>query len=288
MSDNLLFYIVFLIQIILISFYFPRQIVRRVTTIFTTYPPAEYPRLYTKPLEVYAAGLKLYRILNHIVLGIGIILIAGLILRDTPTGQEIPQIVPFAYWVFQVIPLFLMELSGFAYFKLMRQADKRTRRQADLQPRRLFDFISPSLIGLAILLNLGCIVFYFYLDQFQFYWSSDTFVIALSILASNALYAGIIYRNLRGKKLDPYQAEKDRYRQIELSVKSLVFMSIMASIFLITIKMINQYNLDALEALIMSLYLQLTVLISLGSMLHFIKVSDIDFDVYKGETPRLS
>jgi len=60
----------------------------------------------------------------------------------------------------------------------------------------------------------------------------------------------------------------------------------MASIFLITIKMINQYNLDGLEALIMSLYLQLIVLISLGSMLHFIKVSDIDFDVYKGKTQR--
>lgn len=286
MSNNLMFYIVFLIQILLISFYFPRQIVRRITTIFTTYPPTEYPRLYTKPLKVYAARLKLYRILNHIILGLGIILTAALILRDAPTGEKIPQIIPFTYWVFQVIPLFLMELSGFAYFKLMRQADKRTRRQADLQPRRLFDFISPSLIGLAILLNMVCIVFYFYLDQFHFYWGSDTMVIALSILASNALYAGVIYRNLHGKKLDPYQAKKDRYRQIELSVKSLVFMSIMASIFLITIKMINQYNLDELEALIMSLYLQLTVLISLGSMLHFIKVSDIDFDVYKGKKNR--
>lgn len=188
---------------------------------------------------------------------------------------------PFFYFMVQVAPLMLVELSEFAYFKLMRKADSRTRRKAELHPRRLFDFISPTIFGTAIFMNIACIFYYLYIDQFQFHWGNDTFVISIALIAMNALFAGIIYWNLSGKKMDPYQSSKDRIRQIENTVKSLVFVSIGASIFIMVTAGINEFNLDHLEPSIMSLYLQLIALVSVGTRLRTLRIENIDFDVYK-------
>lgn len=188
---------------------------------------------------------------------------------------------PFFYFMVQVAPLMLVELSEFAYFKLMRKADSRTKRKAELHPRRLFDFISPTIFGTAIFMNIACIFYYLYIDQFQFHWANDTFVISIALIAMNALFAGIIYWNLSGKKMDPYQSSKDRIRQIENTVKSLVFVSIGASIFIMVTAGINEFNLDHLEPSIMSLYLQLIALVSVGTRLRTLRIENIDFDVYK-------
>ncbi len=281
MPHNILFYFVFLSQIILVSSYFPRKLLSRMKAVLETYPPSKYPKLYPKPIEVYEKGQRNYRIMNQIILVAGFILLFAVGLWDYSSDGTVSDLFPFVYFMVQVIPLMLMEISGFAYFKLMRKADLRTRRKAELQPRRLFDFISPTIFGVAIFMNIACIFFYLYIDQFQFHWGSDAFVISITLIAMNTLFAGINYWNLTGKKLDPYQSSKDRIRQIEASVRSLVFVSIGASIFIIITAVINQFNLDYLEPSIMSLYLQLIALASLGTTLRALRIEDIDFDVYK-------
>lgn len=281
MPHNILFYFVFLSQIILVSWYFPGKILGRVKSVLETYPPSEYPKLYPKPIEVYETGQRIYRIINQIILVVGFILLFAVGLWDYSSDGRISDLLPFVYFMVQMIPLMLMEVSGFAYFKLMRQADSRTRRKAELQPRRLFDYISPTMFGAAIFMNIACILYYLYIDQFQFQWGSDTFVISVTLIAMNSLFAGIIYWNLSGKKMDPYQSGKDRMRQIESTVKSLVFVSIGASIFIMVAAGINEFNLDYLEPSIMSLYLQLIALVSVGTTLRTLRIEDIDFDVYK-------
>ena len=281
MPHNILFYFVFLSQIILVSSYFPRKLLGRMKSVLETYPPSKYPKLYPKPIEVYETGQRNYRIMNQIILVAGFILMIAVGLWDYSSDGTVSDLFPFFYFMVQVIPLMLMEISGFAYFKLMRKVDLRTRRMAELQPRRLFDFISPTIFGVAIFMNIACILFYLYIDQFQFHWGSDAFVISITLIAMNTLFAGIIYWNLSGKKLDPYQSSKDRIRQIEASVRSLVFVSIGASIFIIITAVINQFNLDYLEPSIMSLYLQLIALASVGTTLRALRIEDIDFDVYK-------
>lgn len=214
---------------------------------------------------------------------VGFILMFAAGLWDYSSDGRISDLLPFFYFLVQVIPLMLMEISGFAYFKLMRKADSRTRRKAELHPRRLFDFISPTIFGAAIFMNIACIFYYLYIDQFRFHWGSDTFIISITLIAMNALFAGIIYWNLSGKKLDPHQSSKDRIRQIESTVKSLVFVSIGASIFIMVTAGINEFNLDHLEPSIMSLYLQLIALASIGTTLRRLRIEDIDFDVYKDD-----
>ncbi len=211
----------------------------------------------------------------------GLILLVMIARWDSLNTGNISAIIPTVYFFIQMLPLIIMELSEFAFFKLMRTADLRTVRRAELQPRRLFDFISPKFVALAIFMFFACILFFLSVNQFQWSWGNDVVIIIITLVLSNILFAGIIYWNLTGKKLNPHQASKDRINQIEVTVKSLVFMSIAASMFLIIIEAVNELTLDFLEPVLVSVYFQLIIFIGLGAMLRAIRIENLDFEVYK-------
>ena len=284
MSENILFYIVFLGQIILISNYYPRQILNRMQYVLTTYPPESYPKLYPKHVAYYEVGQRIFRIINLLIFILGFIILFVIGLWDNANNGKISEVIPIAYFFVQIVPLIIMEFSEFAYFKLMRKADVRTTRKADLLPRRLFDFISAKTVALAIFMIFACILYFNYLSPFSFGFNNDTFIIIITLTLSNLLFAGIIYWNLYGKKLNPHQATKDRIRQIEVTVKSLVFTSITASAFLILVKVLDEFQFDHLEPVLMSFYLQFIMFIGLGSLLRNLRLENLNFDVYKNDT----
>ncbi|KAA3613120.1 MAG: hypothetical protein D8M58_12490 [Calditrichaeota bacterium] len=281
MLENILFYFVFLGQILLISYYYPKQILIRISYVLKTFPPEEYPKLYPKHPDYYKAGQLIYKIINFIILAIGLIVIVVIGVWDNSSVGKVSEAIPIAYFFLQMIPLLLMEISGFAYFKMMRKADMRTTRKANLQPRNLFDYVSSVAVSFAFILIVACIAFFYSLYGFSFDFENKTFVIVLSLVFSNLIFAGIIFWNLYGKKLDPHQAVEDRMRQVEVTIKSLVYMSIVASIFLIAIKAIDEFNLDYYEPVLMSFYLQFIMFIGLGSLLRNQRLEDMNFDVYK-------
>ena len=281
MLANILFYIIFLSQIILVSYYYPKQILQRLKYLLKTYTPAEYPKLYPKPREKYEKMIRNYHIGNQFILIIGIVILFSIGLFDTSINWKNIETICLTYFFIQVIPIFLIELVGFSYFKLMRKVNSQSLRKAELKPRRLSDYVSPIYLTLAILSNLLCIAFFYGLHGFQFHISNDTIVIVVSLILSNTLYAATIYWNLYGKKMDPHRATKDRINQVETTIKSLVFMSIGASLFIMLTEGIDQYNLDFLAPVMMSLYLQFVVFIGLGYMLRKYKIKNIDFEVYK-------
>ena len=281
MPDNILFYFVFISQIFFISFYYPREILNRSNFVINKYPPNEYPRLYIKSLDIYKRNQRSFKIVNQLIMVIGILLLFAFGIWDYLSEGYIDQIFILIYFMVQVLPLMILEYSGFAYFKLMRKADLRTTRRAELNPRRLFNFISPAILGFAVFLIIACIFIFYLIHQFQFHPSNDTFVISITLILSNLLYAGIIYWNIYGKKINPYQATKDRINQIGVTVKSLVIMSIAASMFLIINGIVENYNLEYLESALMSIYLQLIIFIGLGTILRNLRVENIDFEVYK-------
>lgn len=281
MTDNILFYPVFLCQIFLISFYYPTEIFNRLDEVFNKYPSDEYPRLYVKSPESYTKKLQKFKVINHLILIVGILLLVTIGIGDYLTEGSINQNIPFLYFIIQVLPFMILEYSGFAYFKLMRKADLRTTRRAELNPRRLFNFISPAVLGFAIFLIISCILIFYSMYQFQFHPTNATFIITITLILSNVLYGGVIYWNIYGKKLNPYQASKDRMNHIEVTVKSLVFMSIVASLFLIINGVVENYHLEYLESTIMSIYLQLIIFIGLGAALRSLRLENIDFEVYR-------
>ena len=227
--------------------------------------------------------IRNYHIGNRFIFMIGIVILFSIGLFGSSINWKIIETICLTYFFIQVIPVFLIELVGFSYFKLMRKVNSLSVRKAELKPRRLLDYVSPIYLTLAILSNLLCIAFFYGLHGLQFHLSNDTIVIVVALILSNAIYGATIYWNLYGKKLDPHRATKDRINQIETTIKSLVFMSIGASLFIMLTEGIDQYNLDFLAPVMMSLYLQFVIFIGLGYMLRKYKIENIDFEVYKAD-----
>ncbi|MDE2701028.1 MAG: hypothetical protein OXI23_19325 [Gemmatimonadota bacterium] len=277
MPDNILFYAVFLSQILLISFYFPRKMLKRISYVFATYPPPQYPRLYPEPIEYYEKAQRNYRNLNVAVLLVGLSLLAVFI-GDSRSGEWDMGNFVFPYFMIQFFPMMLLEIRSFKYYRLMRKADSRTTRKAELQPRRLFDFISPTMIGLALFVYFAFIALILYIRQFDFPWFGGYWNI-VGVTAGNVFFAAIVAWNMYGKKRDPYQAYEDRKRQIELVVQQMVFMSIAATTFMAIEVVLASLDLRDLQPTVMSLYFQLIAVICLRTL----RIDNINFAVYKGD-----
>ena len=151
-----LFYAVVLSQVFLVSFVFPRQLLSRVRSVVETYPPSTYPKLYPVPVEDVEKAQRTYKHLNTFALLAGLILVStSVYTRRIEMLNWDSQAVLFLYTVLQLSPhVFAARLVG-KNFKRMRQVNPRTIRKADLHPRRLFDFMSPTFTKLVMLLSVA-------------------------------------------------------------------------------------------------------------------------------------
>ena len=285
MSGNSLFYIVFIGQIFLMSYYFPRKMLERMKCVVATYPPSEYPLLYPRPVEYYQKGQWMFELVYRgiFLLGVVILLLIMFVVDHANFADDgfISEIWPAVYGIIQFVPLMMLEFTEFSGFKQMRKANVSTTRKASLQPRHLVDFVAPWIIGLAIFLFLASITFDFYVHQFIFDWGHDTVQRTIVLIGTNACLAGLGIWHLRGRKLDPHQAAGDRTNQISANLKSLFFVSAAMSVYFMTAAADDVYDLDFLSASLLSLYFQAIAWLSIGQMLRSVRLEDIDFEVYK-------
>jgi hypothetical protein len=197
MPEDILFYVVFLSQILLISFYFPRRMLGQMRYVIKTYPPLTYPKLYPNPIEFYEQAQRNYRLANQLLLVAGLLLLALLI--GYPHSGEWDGPIVLTCFMFQFLPVLRLDLSSLKYFRLMRKANSRTTRRAQLQPRRLFDFVSPALFALAALVSVAFIVLIIYIDQFEFSWFGGYWNV-VGVTAINLVFAGIVIWKMYEKK----------------------------------------------------------------------------------------
>jgi uncharacterized membrane protein len=166
------------------------------------------------------------------------------------------------------------------FFSPKRKTDSATTRKADLRPRRLFDFVSPTAIGLALLVYVAFVVLIFYLRQFDFPWFGG-YANIVGITAMNLGFAAIAFRYLLyGKRNDPYQTSGDRLRVIELSLKLLVSVSIIATLFVTLAISLRALDLPSLFPVAQSLFLQLITVIVFRAF----RIDNVDFEVYKEDS----
>jgi len=183
----------------------------------------------------------------------------------------------------QFLPLMAIELSGFSQLKQMRKANAVSKRVADLRRRGLTDLVSPKLLSVALLLFAAAILVDLYVHDFTVAWGHDTIERALVLTLTNGLLAIFGAWILYGRKLNPHQSSEDRIRQISVSLNSFVYISMALSVFFAVTAAGDRYNLDFVDAAIMSVYFQAIALLSLGYALRSIKPGEIDFDVYKND-----
>ena len=286
--SNNLFYIAFLGQIFLMSYYFPNKLLARMQHILETYPPETYPKLYPRPIENYKMAHLAFKYASRFVLLLGFLLLFAIMFWvDHSTFADhgfISSVWPAAYGMIQFLPLMAVEFSEFSHFKQMRKANSASKRTADLRRRKLTDLVTPGLLVMALLLFAGALLFDLYVHDFAVSWSHDTVQRALVLTVTNGFLAIVGAWSLYGRKQDPHQSAEDRIQRLSVSLKSLLYVSMALSVFIAITAADDMYSLDFIDAVIMSVYFQAIALLSLGYTLRSIKPGEIDFDVYKSDT----
>lgn len=289
MFIDILFYAVFLSQIFLLSYHYPKKFHGTIEHVLNTYPASDYPKLYqhsqyVDPAHMLKQKIRRFKLANTAIAVFGLaILFAMLVSGYAPHTIKENQHLMFVmiFFMLQALPHLALELSMRQWYKGMRNTAKTKTRTADLHPRRLFDFISPLYLIVAVLAYIAWVVYYLYNKGFTTAWDWQTLVTMLGMSAMNVLFFTIAYRALRGKKMDPHQAAKDQHKYAETVIRVCVFASILMSLQLFVFDAINQNGWDMFEPLAMSLYFQLVIIFGLGEMIRSLKVENIDFDVYK-------
>ncbi|NQZ21916.1 MAG: hypothetical protein HRT53_07615 [Colwellia sp.] len=277
MWDNHLLYIVFLGQIFVISFYFPKKILGLINTSMQQHPRDVYPKLYPLDEEVIKAKLKIFNVYNSLVVSVGLAILAVSIINnsDDLAGWD-DQAVLLCFLMFQYFPMLYLGAQGFDYLKLMREHNKNEHRIADLQPRKLFDFISKPFLSAAAFSYGFCVVTVLYFVQYPF----DGFAGLVNILGVSILYAGLgfgIYIKLYGKKYNPLQTSEDRSIETTIVIKLLILSAICSSFYLAISLILASMDMRDLGNIIYSLYLQAFIFYVYQVM----KFDQVDYSVYK-------
>lgn len=286
---DIIFFVIFISQIFLISYHYPKKTYDRNMYVLRKFPAADYPKLYQNspyadPGKAMHKTVRGYLFANITIalFGMGILLTmaaSGYAPSSIKENQHLMLVMVF--FLLQAVPHILLELSTYKWFKNMRSAHKTSTRKADLSPRKLFDFVSPIYIALAVLAFIAWVVYYFSNKGFTTPWDWQSYTTVGVMTCVNLVFISLGYKYLRGKKLDPHQAYKDQLQFIKTMMHVFVFASILMSVQLMVFDAINQNGWDRFEPIAMSIYFQVVIIFGIGEVLRMFKIEDIDFDVYK-------
>lgn len=287
-SKVLLFYLVYVSQLLIVSVYLPRVTLRRARELIDTYPPAAYPKLYPEPLPTIERKLAVFRNFNVGLLLLGVGLLAAAWVSDYRIAARYgayPTLVAHAvYSAAQLAPAMLLSLWGWTYFRRMRAAARGRLRTAPLKARRLFDFVSQPLLVAAAATYVGAIASVLYLDKPPGWIPSAVSPWAAAIISltvSNALLAGVIAWTLYGRKQDPHQTHEQRAKQSRRISQSVLFVSILTSAMTAGGNALHVFELWQYGSILRSLFLQLIVI--LMARVWLVQLDRGDFDVYKAD-----
>lgn len=279
MTYNEFFYLVFLIQIVLISAIIPCWFYRRIKQMMSVYRPAEYPKLYpvsTDHIDNYMTGF----LLTHAVIGLLglVLLIHSFITQSKELLNWDTQSVLTLYFMLQQIPFLILGKAGFKYHRLMREKNISTQKKAVLKPRNLSDFVAASTLNFAVISFLVYVTVIIYMQQHPFpgfvgYWN----ILFVGLL--NGFFLLMSYVIIRGKKSDPHQSHQDRINFIKLSVQMLMVGLIACNIFMVTNLILAYLELRHIGDLIQSLYFSFIALVMSQTSTY----EPLDYAVYQND-----
>ncbi len=285
-----LFYLVFLSQIFLLSFYYPQKFYQRMRYVTENFPPSKYPKLYPKLTKKYTAayadeavraGPDKYRRINLFILLVGLILIAVALITGFSLQGKGEDIILVFYTALQFSPIILLEISDYKRMNLMRKTNQDSTRKADLMPRRFFDFVSPITFGLAVFLVVVYMSYLLYINDFEVSWDNGVLIMLVTIIGVHVYFAALIKWQVFGKKMDPHLANKDRLPHMKTIVSTSVYTSIAMSVFFMALALMDEFDMHYVQALLLSLYFQVIAIFGIGTLLRSSKIEDIDFEVYR-------
>ncbi|WP_206484101.1 hypothetical protein [Thalassotalea sp. G2M2-11] len=280
---SIIILIVLLSQIWFLSYFYPTQVVRRIDYVLSHCPEKEYPKLYPISVERIKTIKICYQYANYLFIILGLMMISyfTLIVPDYNDHLNILDDLPLLFGLAQMLPLFLLEILSCKHLKLMREQHHQNNRKAELQPRRLFNYVSPVSVAVAVFTYIVFIGFELYLSGLTL--TTDVAIKIATVTGVNILFIILVMANLYGKKRDPYQTNAQRHKQTQFVIHSMVFVSIFMTLYIIAHSWVNAYQFNLAEIIINSLYFQVIALFSIGTLLGRFKIEDINFDVYRAE-----
>ncbi len=267
MLEVYLFAAMFAAQILILSIRHPAKLDRRLRAQMIRYPAGSLPQLYPNDMDDVRGKLVFYRRLNTAIALLGLILLGALFnYMQRPGWDDGPvETAVSLYFMLQMFPFCLCIWWEANINKALRSALQTEKRKATLQPRRLFDFVSPFIVFVTLLCYplFAALVFYFQQNPFPGFAG-----IRVNMAIITALYvvtAFSVYRSLYGRKSNPLETNEDRMRKIEVTVKVLIYSCLAAVVFLSFNFTLVSLDLQRLEPLAQSLYFLLcAVLLSRG------------------------
>lgn len=274
MPENSLLLIVLLCQALVASYLLPKVLLRRVRYVVRHYPPSQYARLYPVSKEKMESAQRLYAIANHLILMVGVALVLnGFYSPSAEILQWDSQSVLMFYFFLQNTPwLIVANNPGFTFFNLARKYDDSGVRSAEFKRRRLFDFVSPAIIWVALAIYCFFVLLVIAVPQLwgAAYWN----ILFVTLLI--VFFGAMIALHLYGKKRDPYQSSEDRTREIRWNIQISVYGCIAAMLFMIINVFLQPFGYG-LQDIATSLYFQALIL----AYWKIYRVDTVDFEVYK-------
>lgn len=262
---NILFYFVFLGQILLISAFVPSRVTRRLRQILDAVPASTDPQLFPRPLSAYRTGLAIFTWSNHVLLLAGLVLVV-IVYKLHGTQTSIPESLPAFFGGTQFLPMLLMDLFSFNLFRRLRELHPVKQRSASLAPRRLFAFVPSWLLALALAMMAIAVLADLYLHGFVL--DNQTLARNLTMLVTNGLLALLGWWKLRGRSLTPHANPEARHRSIAAQLTVLALISIAFSTYMLLHAVNAAFGLQNFDAIVMSLYFQTAMAVSITITLH--------------------
>jgi len=234
--------------------------------------------MYPKSVDTVMVALRGYQIVNFAVLAVGL----TLLLQGLRSPAEVmlvreEDLVQVGFLMAQLAAFLIAPALFCPYYSLHRSTEVPATRTASLQPRRLFDFVSPGLLALAVIVNVAFVGLILYVRQFDYPWFGGYANLAI-VGFMNLFFASVIFKLLYGKRQDPWATDADRDSGIKYATRVLLFTSTAMIVFTGLTIALQAFNLGALKPSAMSLYIQL-----MAAALHGLRIGGVNFEVYKDD-----
>ncbi|MGB7874989.1 MAG: hypothetical protein WBL25_11450 [Anaerolineales bacterium] len=252
MFYSTLFYLAFLSQIIVISFYLPRKLIkfaRRVSSLAMKSSQFDSQNEIRKKLDSYSR-------LNNVMIGIGLILLLLFVLFDLSESITAVLASIGVYFLLQLSPLAISGVSQLISDLKAARSQDGEHQKALPDSGRLLDYVSPLQLGVAVGLSLIWLV----IKLPEWNGETNTQLLNIGIFAGGHLFvAALVARNLRMLKHgDAGQNEGNKgVEDPRLAIPLLIYISIGLSIYSLAKQFLLDLDLHQIRPIMMSFALLL-------------------------------
>jgi len=257
------FFAMFALQILALSVVFPARFVRYTRAKALEYPAEVLAQVYpgVDPLEATEKLLMRFRIAHRVIAVSGLALLGWMAANAPPlTGMKM-MIFPILFLLLQMLPMVFLTVTGLRQIATLRAASLERKRKATLQPRGLFDLISPLRAAVEVAIYFAFVAFVLYLVHVAAnpIPASLGYPLIGAATAGLSLQAAWIYWRLHGRKI-PLESPADRMSTTGMQAKHSVYGTTSTVVFMSVVILLPRMGLQDWLPFALSTFLVLVAL----------------------------